>query len=54
VTEEAVNRRAIQEGTIAAGFKIRGERGKETEFTANLGDVEDVRSLMLDVRKFFL
>ncbi len=49
-----MSRRAIQDGTIAAGFNIHGAIGQSVQFTPDLGDIEDARSLMLDVRKFFL
>lgn len=49
-----MSRRAIQQGTIGASFSIKGQRDQPVQFESDLGDIEDVRSLMLDVRKFFL
>lgn len=47
----AINRRAIRDGTIRAGVKLRfDEAGGEVE--RDVGDEEDVRSLMLEVRQF--
>jgi len=54
VVQDAVSRRAIQQGTIASGFQLKADRGQPVQVTTNLGDEEDLRSLMLDVRKFFL
>lgn len=54
VAEDAVSRRAIQQGTIGAAWSLRGQVDEPVELTTDLGDIEDVRSLLLDVRKFFL
>jgi hypothetical protein len=51
VVEHCIGRRAIQEGTLKATFKLETAQGKSMELTTDFGDEEDVRSLLLDFRK---
>lgn len=54
VSTDAASRRAIRDGTLAAEVTYSVAIGEPEKVTADLGDEEDLRSLMLDVRKFFL
>jgi hypothetical protein len=54
VTDAARERRAIKDGTLAASVTYSVEQGGPETVTADHGDDEDFRSLMLDVRKFVL
>jgi len=49
--ERAVGRRALREKTIRAHFSVDAN-AEQTAFTADSGDEEDLRSLLLDVRSF--
>jgi len=49
--DRAANRRAIKERTIRAHFSVNSEADR-TAFTADVGDEEDLRSLLLDFRSF--
>lgn len=51
--ESALARRAVRNGTIAAEFSLRYTSDEGLRLETNLGDDEDVRSLLLEVRKFF-
>ena len=50
--ESALARRAVRNGTIAADFHARSTPDGEIQLETDLGDDEDVRSLLLEVRKF--
>jgi hypothetical protein len=49
----ALSRRAVTEGTIAASFNVRWTEDEGLRIDTNLGDDEDVCSLLLEIRKFF-
>jgi hypothetical protein len=49
--DRAVNRRAVREQTIRAYFAMDAN-SEQTRFTADSGDEEDLRSLLLDFRSF--
>lgn len=49
--DAAVSRRAIREGTIQAGWTLQAS-DESSELTTDLGDDDDVRSLMIDFRSF--
>jgi hypothetical protein len=49
--ERAVDRRAVTENTIKAHFSVDAN-AEQTAFTADSGDEEDLRSLLLDFRSF--
>lgn len=44
--------RAVQQGTIASSFTIHSQRDEPVNVHSDLGDEDDVRSLMLEFRKF--
>ncbi|MCA1603031.1 MAG: hypothetical protein LC776_15820, partial [Acidobacteria bacterium] len=50
--ERAFTRRAVTAGTIRSEFHVRLLEGDEMAVTTDSGDEEDVRSLLLEVRKF--
>lgn len=50
--DKAINRRAVRDGTIAAAFHIEGGEDAHVTWSVSLGDDEDVRSLLVDVRRF--
>lgn len=49
----ALSRRAVTNKTIDAGFKLHLDSNKKLAIETRLGDEEDVRSLLLEVRKYF-
>jgi hypothetical protein len=51
VVEAAVSRRAVQNNTLQSWWKVSGGIDKAVTFEADLGDEEDIRSLLLDIRK---
>ena len=54
VADAAVSRRAITENTLVADVTYSVTQGGAESVTADHGDEEDFRSLMLDMRKFVL
>jgi hypothetical protein len=54
VADAAAGRRAIKNGTLAADVTYSVTQGGPETVTANHGDEEDFRSLMLDMRKLVL
>lgn len=53
---DRVNRtlaRAVQDGTIRAKWELRSSAENGMSLATDFGDDEDVRSLLLDVRRFF-
>lgn len=52
--QRLVSRRAIREGTIAASWKVNIDTAAGTTIESNLGDEEDARSLIIDVRRLVL
>lgn len=50
--EQTLSRRAVRDRTIEAKFSLSAHEGGDLVSTVSLGDDEDVRSLLMDVRKF--
>ena len=48
----AISRRAVQEGTLRAQFSLTAVAGAGVTLEQDQSDVEDVRSLLLEFRKF--
>lgn len=49
---EIFQRRGLVESTVRADFKLELIGGGQTEMSVDVGDVEDLRSLVLDFRHF--
>ena len=52
--QAAMDRRAVQDGTIGSGWKISARQGEVITVTNELGDREDARSVIVAVRQLIL